>query len=97
MDVPTVQSIAESIGISQKTLYDWSQSDIQFATELHQITRLKEITDEMERKFPDLKWTEEEKMLLGEESLDLKTEEFLIFQALAEAKKRHDKPENQST
>ncbi len=64
MDVPTVQSIAESMGIDETTLYSWLHNDVQFATELHGVKRLKEITKEILEKFPELALTEEEKELI---------------------------------
>ena len=91
MDVPTVQSIAESMGIDETTLYSWLHNDVQFATELHAIKRLKEINREILEKFPELAWTEEEEKLIGEENLEAKMNAVQIFFVLAEAKDRHFK------
>src|SRR5687767_8154499 len=88
MDVPTVQSIAESIGIDETTLYSWLHNDVQFASDLHGIKRLKEINKEILEKFPDLAWTEEEKKIIGED-IEKKTEALQIFFVIAEAKERH--------
>ena len=89
----TVQSIAESMGIDETTLYSWLKNDVQFATELHGIKRLKEINRGMLEKFPELAWTEEEEKLIGEENLEAKTNAPQIFLVLTEAKDRHYKPE----
>ena len=88
MDIPTVQNIAESIGIDETTLYSWLHNDVQFATELHNAKRLKEINEEMLRKFPDLAWTKEEKELIGEDE-EMKTQAIQIFFVIAGAKERH--------
>jgi hypothetical protein len=88
MDIPTVQNIAESIGIDETTLYSWLHNDIQFATELHNVKRLKDITEEMLKKFPDLAWTEEEKDLIAEDA-KMKVEAIQIFFIVAGAKERH--------
>lgn len=88
-DIPTVQGIAESMGIDETTLYRWLHNDVQFATELHGIKRLKEINKEMLAKFPELAWTEEEEELIREGNLETKTNALQIFLVLAEAKERH--------
>jgi hypothetical protein len=88
MDIPTVQSIAESIGIDETTLYSWLHNDAQFAAALHNVKRLKEITEDILRKFPDLAWTDEEKEIIGED-IEMKAQAIQIFFIVAEAKERH--------
>ncbi len=88
MDIPTVQSIAESIGIDETTLYRWLHNDVQFAIELHSVKKLKEINEEILRKFPDLAWTEEEQELIGEDA-EMKVQATQIFFIVAGAKERH--------
>ena len=94
-DIPTVQSIAESIGIDETTLYRWLRNDAQFATDLHQINRLDEINKEILEKFPDLAWTEEEKRIISEatgkdpQEMEGLTAQFHIFNAIVGAKERH--------
>ena len=92
MDVLTVQSIAVSMGIDETTLYRWLHNDVQFATELRAVKRLKEINTEILEKFPELAWTEEEEKIIGEENLEAKMNAVQIFLVLAEAKDRHFKP-----
>jgi hypothetical protein len=56
MDSPTVQSIAESLGINEGTLYDWLYSDQQFGRDLHKI---KEAREKLDKDFPELKFSDE--------------------------------------
>lgn len=94
MEIFTVQSIAESIGIDETTLFSWLHNDVQFATELHNIKKLREINQEMLEKFPELAWTPEEEEMIGEENLETKTNALQIFLVLAEAKDRHGTSKN---
>ena len=87
MDIPTVQSIAESIGIDERTLNDWLYGDAQFATELHRIKQLKDSEKEMLEKFPELAWTEEEKEIIGD-NLETYADATLIALVLMETKER---------
>jgi len=67
VDIPTVQSIAASIGVTEKMLDRWlHEPDGQLTRELHNITKLKEINEEILTKFPELAWTEEEKRIIAE-------------------------------
>ena len=95
-DIPTVQSIAASIGVTEKMLDRWlHEPDGQLARELHNITRLKEINEEILTKFPEFAWTEEEKRIIAEatgkepDNIEGFTEQFHIFNAIAGAKERH--------
>ena len=55
--IQTMQSIAESVGVDRISLNNWLQNDEQFATELQ---RFKEHQENLERDFPELKFTVEE-------------------------------------
>ena len=55
--IQTIQSIAESVGVDRISLNNWLQNDEQFATELQ---RFKEHQENLERDFPELKFTVEE-------------------------------------
>ena len=85
LPTPTVEEIAGSIGIDETTLYRWLHNDVQFATELHRVQNLHQISKEIEDKFPELAWSEEEKRIIGDE-IGYATQIFFVIQG---AKERH--------
>ncbi len=86
MSVPTVESIAAQIGISENMLHDWLESDVQFARDLHGV---KESRDQLMETFPELKWNEETGLS------ETYTDATMITLLLLETKDRHYKSENQ--
>src|SRR5688572_9219839 len=87
MEIPSVESIAEKLGIDANTLYEWVRSDAQFATDLHKV---KDVNDQI---LPEFRFTEEEDRI-SEDQIAGALDAAMIALVIMETRDRHYKAQN---